>query len=73
MKRYNRLCDSRASWSELPIMLSIADMGKILGVGKATAYSLVNNEGIPTVKLGKRVKIPRDSLKSWIEDRVVSK
>lgn len=73
MKGYDRLSDLGVSWSELPIMLSIADMAKILGVGKTNAYSLVNNEGIPNIKLGKRGRIPRDNLKSWIEDRIVSK
>jgi excisionase family DNA binding protein len=41
---------------------SIEDLAEILGIGRSTAYAAVRNGTIPSIKVGKRVLIPKVSL-----------
>ena len=56
-----------SDWSQLPLILSIPEVAKILGVGSYTAYALVNQKGFPVIRLGRKLKVPRDKLRAWIE------
>ena len=42
---------------------SIEEVATILGVGRATAYAAARRGDIPTVRLGRRLLVPRDALK----------
>lgn len=48
---------------------SIAEVAKLLGVSRPTVYALINNEKLPTFHAGRRVIIPAEQLKQWIEAR----
>ena len=53
---------------ELPIGLSPEDIGKILGISRASAYNLVNSEGFPVLRIGKRLVILKESFLRWVEE-----
>lgn len=55
------------SFDDLPIMLKVEAAGKVLGISRATAYELANSDGFPVIKIGKRLLVPRDALRVWIE------
>lgn len=44
---------------EKPLLLSVPDAARLLGVGKTFAWMLVNKGDLPSVRLGKRVLVPR--------------
>jgi predicted DNA-binding transcriptional regulator AlpA len=56
--------------SELPVSLKVEDLGRILGISRASAYSLARSKGFPAVRIGeKRVVIPRDRFIAWFNSK----
>lgn len=52
------------------LTVTVDEMAKIVGVSRPTAYELIHKEGFPTVRIGRRVVIPINSLKRWLEEQV---
>lgn len=38
------------SYDELPLMLSVQEIAKVLGISKTSAYELVRRKGFPVLK-----------------------
>ena len=55
------------SYDELPLMLSVADVSAVLGISRAGAYELVKTDGFPSMKLGARIIVPKETFISWIK------
>lgn len=54
-------------FEELPIMLTVADIQKVLGIGRNSAYELIYQKNFPILKLGERkIRIPKDRFLEWI-------
>jgi len=51
----------------LPELLSPAAASRLLGVGRTTIYSLVARNLLPTVRIGRCVRIPRRALLDWVD------
>lgn len=58
------------SYDDLPLMLSVPQLGKALGISRAGAYSLVKQKDFPSLTIGGRILIPKDKLIAWIEKNV---
>jgi len=56
--------------SQLPLTLTVTDLAKVLGIGKANAYDLCNSEDFPSVKIGKRIIIPKPAFVDWLSNPV---
>ena len=39
-----------------------------LGISPPTAYALVNREDFPKIRIGRRIRIPREGLERWIRE-----
>jgi predicted DNA-binding transcriptional regulator AlpA len=52
---------------ELPISLNGDDVAAALNISRAGAYNLMNTEGFPTLKIGKRSIVPKEAFLRWIE------
>lgn len=50
--------------------LSAAQVASVLGISKANAYNLMRSEGFPTIRIGKRMIVPRDSLIDWMSSQI---
>lgn len=57
------------NFEDLPIMLSVNDVKDILGVSRAHIYNIFHSEGFPTVKIGNRLIVSKESLKRWLEEK----
>ena len=55
--------------SSLPLLLSIPEVAKILGLGRTKVYELIAREGLPVVRFGKAVRVSPTSLQQWLERR----
>ena len=55
------------NYMDLPLMLSVPEVGAVLGISRAGAYELVRSKGFPKVKIGNRIVIPKDKFIQWIE------
>lgn len=56
--------------NDLPLFLRVKDVATLMGIGKNQAYDLTHLSDFPTVKLGKRIVVPRDKLFAWVERQV---
>jgi excisionase family DNA binding protein len=48
------------------LTISVSEMAGLLGVSIPTAYKLANQPGFPTVHIGKRLVIPMEAFKHWL-------
>ena len=51
----------------LPEFCTLADLSLILPVSRATLYRMAEQKRIPSLRIGRRVIIPRESFQKWIE------
>lgn len=57
-------------YSDLPMMLTVPEMGEALGISRAAAYQLARSRGFPSLKIGTRILVPKDKLIAWINEQV---
>ena len=50
------------SENDLPIMMTIQELGKFLRVSRNTAYSFVKTGVIPSIKVGRQTRIYREDV-----------
>lgn len=55
------------SADELPYVISVPQLAKLLGIGRNTAYDLVNRGDIRSLKIGKAIRIPKSAAIEFIE------
>lgn len=56
------------SWQNLPVMLTAADVAKILGLSKPTTYELFNRADFPSVRVSeRRLIVGKDKLQEWLD------
>ena len=60
------------SLEQLPLALSAEDVAQVLGISRANAYELMHSEGFPTLKIGKRMTVPKDKLIEWIDKQMAA-
>ncbi len=68
MKNMNH--EDYKSYDDLPLMLSVKELGAVLGISRTSAYELVHTKEIPSVKAGSRILVPKAKLIEWIESQV---
>lgn len=49
-------------------MLSVEEAGKMLGVSRQIAYQLARRDDFPTLRIGRRLLIPRNKLIEWVDN-----
>ena len=54
-------------FKDLPLMLSVPEVGKVLGISRAGAYELVRSDSFPKIRIGNRIVVPRDKFIAWID------
>ncbi len=60
------------NYDQLPLALNADDVAQVLGVSRAQAYNLMRSEGFPTLKIGKRMTVPKQKLIEWIDANMAS-
>lgn len=54
---------------EPPMLLRIPEVAATLGIARSLAYEMARDGRLPTVHIGKAVRVPRRRLEDWIEER----
>jgi excisionase family DNA binding protein len=49
--------------------LTLREMQEILGIGKTKAYELVATGDIPSVRIGRSIRISRKELECWLQEQ----
>lgn len=55
------------SLEQLPITLSANQVAQVLGISRANAYVLLHSKDFPTIRIGKRMIVPKDKFLKWME------
>ena len=55
------------NYENLPAVLNANHLAAALGISLAGAYQLLNTGTFPTLRIGKRLLVPKDKLIEWIE------
>lgn len=55
------------SYDELPLTIRVEDLQSILGIGRNKAYDLVGSGAIRSIKIGRQLRIPKQSVIDYIE------
>ena len=57
------------NYDELPLFLSAKLVAQTLGVGRATAYELMNEKDFPAIRVGSRIVVPKENFRQWVEQQ----
>lgn len=52
--------------------MTVADVQKVLGIGKNSAYTLVSRRDFPSFRAGKVIRIPVKQFEEWVDRQVKS-
>ncbi|MGB9866936.1 MAG: helix-turn-helix domain-containing protein [Bacillota bacterium] len=55
--------------AELPAVLTVRQLQRILQVGKGTAYELLHRADFPKIKVGRVWRVPVDGLARWLAEQ----
>ena len=51
------------------LMLKPDEAAEILGLGRSKLYQLLADGTLPSVRLGRSVRIPAESLRQWVREK----
>ena len=54
------------SYDQLPLLLNVKQLAALLGVSDSSVYELIEEEDFPSLRIGKRIVIPKEELRKWI-------
>ena len=58
------------SLDQLPITLRADELAAVLGISRASAYTLMRSKGFPTIYVGKRrMIVMRDKFIAWLDEQ----
>ena len=61
------------SFEEMPVTLSVEQAADVLSISPVSLYKLIRKDStFPAIKLGRRIVIPKEKLKKWIDGKVNS-
>jgi excisionase family DNA binding protein len=56
------------NWHDLPVMLTAADVARVLGLSKPTTYELFARDDFPSVRVSeRRLIVGKDKLQQWLD------
>lgn len=61
------------NYDELPLMLSVSQVAKVLGISRTSSYDLVKEKDFPSITIGTRIVVPKDELILWIKNQIKNK
>lgn len=59
-------------FKQLPIMLNADQLAQALGISRAGAYQLMHAKDFPTIRIGKRMVVPKEKLIRWLDEKLQS-
>ena len=55
--------------TQQPLLLRIPEVCSRLGLGRSTVYELIRRGDLPTIRIGRAVRVPTAGLETWIAER----
>jgi excisionase family DNA binding protein len=54
---------------DLPPILTVEQTAQVLGISRGLAFTAVRAGDIPSIRIGRRILVPRDQLRQMLEGR----
>ena len=51
------------------LLLKPSEVTQILGIGRSLVYELIARKEIPSIRLGRCIRVPSESLQRWLRDQ----
>ena len=51
------------------LLLKPSEVAQILGIGRSLVYELIARKEIPSIRVGRCIRVPSESLQRWIKER----
>ena len=51
------------------LLLKPSEVAQLLGIGRSLTYELIARREIPSVRLGRSLRVPAESLQKWIKEK----
>ena len=52
--------------NDIPLVMKVEDVAKLLNIGRNTAYNLVNCGAIKSIRIGRQIRISRSALLEYL-------
>ena len=56
------------NFDELALGLTPMDIKEVMNISKSNAYALCKSEGFPAKRVGKLIRVSRESFIKWLEE-----
>jgi prophage regulatory protein len=50
------------------LLLKISDVAKVLNIGRSLSYELITQGQIPSIRVGRCLRVSSEALEKWIKD-----
>jgi excisionase family DNA binding protein len=57
---------------DLPLVLTVEQVAKVMNIARGKAYELIHCQGFPAVRIGRCVRIPRDAFLRWLTEQAIN-
>jgi excisionase family DNA binding protein len=54
---------------DFPFMLSVENLASVLNISKSNAYKVMNRADFPSIRIGKRLLVNKESVVNWIDNQ----
>ena len=54
------------SYDDLPLVLDVVDIQRIMGISRVSAYELVHTPGFPAFRSGRLIKVSKKAFFDWM-------
>ena len=51
------------------LLLKPSEVTQVLGIGRSLVYELIASGDMPSIRIGRCIRIPSEALEKWIKDR----
>ena len=55
-----------------PAVYDVPEIAVLLNINRVTAYQLAKTEGFPSLKIGRRVVVPKQAFHRWLDRQVAA-
>lgn len=64
----NKNMETKNIFSDYPDIVNVDDLAKMLNIGRNTAYRLLNNGSIKSIRIGRVHKIPKQNIITFLNE-----
>lgn len=54
------------------LLLRVNETAQLIGLGRSKTYDLIARGELPSIRIGKCVRVPADKLREWVNTQSVS-